>query len=149
LDLEVPESVQAFNFWTLWIMARLWAEFPVPQDFDTQRDAIAFKADAAREGREMGSNELPPVQLFAHTMNWLLAEGFVRGKGALNGTYALVSLTTKGFSVLNEVPRSIAAKPEQTDKPLGSLMREAAVSKGVGLAAELVRAMLGMPTHEG
>ncbi|MDB6084380.1 MAG: hypothetical protein JWN43_2261 [Gammaproteobacteria bacterium] len=56
-----------------------------------------------------------------------------------------MSLTEKGFSVLNEVPEAVAGKPEQKGKSLGVQMREAAVSKGLDLAAELVKAMFKPP----
>lgn len=143
MELEIPESVQAFNFWAIWIMSRLWDEFPVPQHFDPPRDIIAFKHEAARDGRPIGDNDLPPVQLIAPTMDWLLAEGFVTGKSNGAGLYANVSLTTRGFSVLNLVPRSVAPKPDSPpEKPLGSLMREAVITRGVAVAASLLQAML-------
>jgi hypothetical protein len=148
MGLEVPESVQAFNFWTLWIMGQLWEEFPVPQHFDPPRDVIAYKANRARDGQEVGPNDLPPVELFGPTMEWLLAEGFIRGKKAPGAhIYAAISLTTRGFSVLNQIPHSIAPKTEA--KPLGTLMREAAVDHAVGLAATLVRSMFGSPDSAG
>jgi hypothetical protein len=75
-------------------------------------------------------------------MNWLIAEGFVRGKGIDGrGVYADVRLTEKGFSVLNEVPSAVAGRPEQKDKPLGAQMRDAAVNMGKDLVTDLVEAM--------
>jgi hypothetical protein len=143
MGLEVPENVKAFNFWTLWIMAQLWEEFPVSQRFDAPRDIVAFKAQREHAGGQpIEPGDLPPVELFTPTMNWLISEGFVRGKGLDGrGVYADVRLTEKGFSILNEVPSAVAGRPTQKDKPLGAQMREAAVSMGKDLVIDLVKQM--------
>jgi hypothetical protein len=88
------------------------------------------------------------VQCFTDTVNWLLAEEFVRGTGNSAGAFNAVSLTIRGSSVLNQVPRSIATKPEPAaPKTLGTLMREAAVSQGAGTVATLIQTMLGSSGH--
>jgi hypothetical protein len=140
MALDIPDNVLAFNFWTLWTMAQLWDSFPAPQSFNPQRDVMAYKANLGRDGHKIGADEVPSSELLGPTIDWLLSEGFIRGKRGPAGIYEAVTLTTRGFSVLNLVPKSITQKPE--DKPLGTLMREAVVQKGVDLAATLVRTML-------
>jgi hypothetical protein len=143
MELETPTGVEGFNLWTLWIMARLWEEFPHPQYFNCTPIAVSVTSDHRLAGTQIGPQGQEQIPLFVHTMDWLMAEGFVRGKGNGVGGFVGVSLTTRGFSVLNEVPHSVAAKAESaTAKPLGAIMREAVVSHGVGIAAGLIQVML-------
>lgn len=86
------------------------------------------------------------------TLNWLLAEEYARGIANAAGAFAAVSLTSKGFSVLNQVPNSLAIELESAaEKPLGTLMKEATVlavaSQSVGMVATLVKAMLQSSGH--
>ena len=127
--LDVPEGVQAFNLWTILIMARLWDEFPRPQHFITRPSVVMASGDPLVVGEPFGPEA--QVQIFKDTINWLLAENFVRGVANAAGAYGNISLTTRGFSVLNEVPRSLSS-PAAPQKPLGALMREAGVSHAVG-----------------
>lgn len=145
-ELEVPEGVQAFNFWTIWIMARLWEEFPRPQSFDASREIIYASNDARNAGTPINPKDFPPTQLLRPTIDWLLSEGFIRGQASGHGQYANVALTTKGFSVLNQVPRSVASKAIES-KPLGVLMREALVDHAVGTVAGLIQSMLKPEGH--
>jgi hypothetical protein len=142
-ELAVPEGVQAFNLWTIWIMARLWEEFPRPQYFNTTPSVVSVTSDARVAGTQIGPQGAPQVQLFTYTLNWLLAEGFARGTAHAAGNFTNVSLTAKGFSVLSQAPRSVApqfaAKPE---KSLGALMREAAASHVTDAAAKLIQTLL-------
>jgi hypothetical protein len=57
-----------------------------------------------------------------------------------------VRLTAKGFSVLNEIPHSIASKPDgATEKSLGILMRETVVKEAISMAGGLIQSMLMRP----
>jgi hypothetical protein len=78
-------------------------------------------------------------------MEWLLAERYVTGASNGAGHFALVVLTQKGFSVLKQIPRSVAPEPSvRQNKPLGALMRDAMIEKGVGAVVEaLFKAMIG------
>lgn len=143
MDIEVPEGVQAFNLWTLCIMARLWEEFPRPQWFNSTPRSIQVTSDSQAAGVPIGPEGPEQVPLFAHTLNWLIDEGFATGKGNAAGAFAYVRLTTKGFSVLNQVPRSISTKAASAaNKPLGALIREAAAKHAVDAAATLIQKML-------
>jgi hypothetical protein len=145
-ELEVPEGVQAFNFWTISIMARLWEEFPRPQFFSLRKSDIGVSRNYSEVGAPIGPTGPDQVELFRHTMNWLESEGFV-SSGA-DGQWASnsVRLTVKGFSVLNEIPRSIASKPDgATGKSLGNLMRETVVKEAFSVAGRLIQSMLMRP----
>jgi hypothetical protein len=145
MSLDVPAGVQAFNFWTILVMARLWEEFPRRQHFFARPSVVMVTSDSTLAGEKFGPEG--QVQLFKDTMDWLLDEGFLRGSAhAAASTYADISLTTRGFTVLNEVPHSIGSPPATPQKPLGALMREAGVSHGVGAIAALVQTML-TPHH--
>jgi hypothetical protein len=143
MDIEVPEGVQAFNLWTLLIMARMWEEFPRPQWFNSNPKAVQVTRNPSIAGGPIGLEGPEQVALFTHTLNWLIDEGFASGTGNAAGAFAYVRLTTKGFSVLNQVPRSLGLKAASgSDKPLGALIREAAVKHTVEAAATLIQKML-------
>jgi hypothetical protein len=108
-DIEVPQGVQSFNLWTLHIMGRLWDEFPVPQYFHNNPRTVFVTSNAAVAGHQIGPDG--QVELFQHTLNWLIQEGFAKGTPHASGNFATVSLTTKGFSVLNQMPCSLGEEP--------------------------------------
>ncbi len=141
MNIEVPEGVQAFNLWTLLIMARIWEEFPRPQWFNSNPKAVHVTSNPSIAGVPIGLEGPEQVALFTHTLNWLIDEGFASGTGNAAGAFAYVRLTTKGFSVLNQIPRSLSAASD-TDKSLGTLIREAAVKHTVEAAATLIQKML-------
>jgi hypothetical protein len=139
--LDIPEGVKAFNFWTILIMAKLWEEFPRPQWFHSRLGAVLVTGDLSSAGTSIGPEG--QVQRFADTLLWLIDEGFARGLADAAGGFRAVSLTTRGFSVLNQAPLAIAEKRDGApDKPLGTLMREAIVSQGVGTLATLIQRMV-------
>jgi hypothetical protein len=144
MELEVPDGVKAFNLWTIWIMARLWEEFPRQQFFSCVPGGVYVTNDSAAVGASFGPIEPGLIPLFGPTMEWLLAERYVTGKSNGAGHFALVVLTQKGCSVLKQIPRSVAPEaPVSPNKPLGALMREATITQGVGTAVALVKAMVG------
>jgi hypothetical protein len=145
-ELKVPEGVQAFNFWTILIMVRLWDEFPRAQFFSTGTSTIGVGRNYSEVGTPIGPTGPDQVELFIHTSNWLKSEGFIsedaHGPG---GSYGM-RLTTKGFSALNEIPRSIASKSENASKKsLAILMREAVVQHTVSMTGELIQSLLMKP----
>jgi len=143
MELEVPEGVQAFNLWTLCIMARMWEEFPRPQFFHSNLRAVQVSSDPQTAGVAIGPEGPGQVPLFTHTLNWLIDEGFAAGKPNAAGAFAYVRLTTKGFSVLNQVPRSISPKAvSEPNKPLGALIREAATKHAVDAGASLIQSLI-------
>jgi hypothetical protein len=142
-DLEIPEGVQGFNLWTRTVMAHLWDTFPRPQFFQSSPVAVLATPDFRQRGTPIGPEGPEQVALFAHTLAWLIAEGFATGvEGQGTGDFANVVLTTKGFSVLNHVPRSVSEKSDGEGVLLGTRIREAAVRYGPDLAVALVRKLL-------
>src|SRR6266571_138366 len=100
MEIEVPDGVKAFNLWTIWIMARLWEEFPRQQFFVSGSEGVYVTNDSAAAGVTFGPSEPELVSLFRPTMEWLLAERYVTGKHNGAGHFALIVLTQKGSSVL-------------------------------------------------
>jgi hypothetical protein len=143
MELDVPEKVQMFNFCAISVMARLWVEFPQKHFFACGHDAVGVTIDQTAAPTSFGPSDPLFVQQFCPTMDWLISERFLTGKTNGAGHYALVTLTQKGFSVLNEVPRSVATAPTP-NKSLGALMREAVVSQAVRSAPALVMALSGV-----
>jgi hypothetical protein len=148
MPLEVPEGVQAFNLWTVLIMARLWDEFPHPQYFHSSPTVVLVTSDQTKAGSPIGQPGPDQVRYFINTLRWLIDEGFARGVAHVAGDFAGVILSKTGFSILDEVPRSVAPKLEAApEKNLGTLMREAAATQLGALAASLVEKMLGIERH--
>lgn len=145
MTLEVPEGVQAFNLWTVTVMARLWDEFPQPQYFCSSPTVVSVTSNSRQAGTPIGPQGVEQVRYFTDTLRWLIDEGFARGMARAGGDFAGVVLSRKGFSILDEVPRALASKPEAApEKKLGTLMREVAVTQIAALAAALVERMLGI-----
>jgi hypothetical protein len=143
MRLEVPEGVQAFNLWTLTIMARLWEEFPGPQYFYNSYTTVFVTSDHTVEGKAIGPQGPQQLRFFGDTLRWLMAEGFARGTAQAPGNFAAVTLSRRGFSILDEVPRSIEPKVQTApEKKLGELYKEAAVTQGAVTIAGLVKLLL-------
>jgi hypothetical protein len=141
MSLEVPEGVQAFNLWTLRIMARMWDEFPRPQWFHTKSGSAFATSDPSAQGLLIGL--AGQSEYFANTLNWLIDEDFLAGLATAAGDFRNVRLTTKGFSVLNEIPHSISKVPEsKATQPLGAIIREAVAKQAVDSVASLVQRIL-------
>lgn len=142
-ELEVPEGVKEFNFWTILLMARLWDQFPRPQWFYSRANVVLVTGDPSAAGTELGPHG--QVQRFADTLLWLMDEGFVRGTADAAGGFRAASLTTRGFSVLNQVPNLLASDSiTPSKKSLGDLIREAAVQQSAGNAVTiLIQNLLG------
>ncbi len=149
MTMEVPEGVQAFNLWALWIMARLWEEFPRLVYFNTTPTVVRATSNPALAGDPIGPEGPEQVQLFAHSLSWFINEGFVTGRTNGAGAFANVRLTTRGFSVLNLAPRSLAGRPAgEADKSLGDQIREAVKKHAVDAAATLIQKLL-LPHSDG
>ena len=146
MRLEVPEGVEAFNLWTLTIMARLWEEFPRPQYFHISHTTVLVTSVNTVEGKPIGPEGPQQVRYFGDTLHWLMAEGFARGTARASGDFAAVSLSHKGLSILDEVPRSVDVKAQTAPaKKLGELMKETAVTQGGAAIAGLVKLLLQLP----
>jgi hypothetical protein len=142
MEIEVSEGVKAFNFWTLWVMGYLWESFPTPVPISPRHDIESFVETAKSEGRNIAIADFPAIDLMADTINWLMRESYISGKAIPNmQMYADMILTEKGLAALNKTPSSIEIQGADKTKSLGSLMREAAVSQGIGIAAGLVASM--------
>jgi len=143
--LDVPRGVQSFNLWAAWIAARLWEEFPHPQFFSVHRDGVHVSRDFRVLGESFGPTDRESVEDFAPSMNWLISEHYLRSgrSGPLDGHFPLVELTERGFSILSEVPTSIASE-EGSTKPLGTRMSEAVVSQAPQLVlSQLIKSLFG------
>jgi hypothetical protein len=140
--IQVPPGVEAFNFWTYWIVAHLWKEFPKSQFFVHQRNGAFVTGNQEMEAEQFGPSDPDLSDHFRPTMDWLLAGGYLTGKTNHNGHYALVLLTEKSFTVLKESPRSLGLGKE--DKSLGTLLREAEISHATAAFIDLaVKALTG------
>jgi len=135
-DLETPQGVKEFNLCALSILGKLWEEFPRPLDFyTTHPNGVRATADRASEGTPFGEALFSSSELFVQTMNWLLVEEFLRTERNGRGQYLGVSLTTKGFTVLNEAPRSLQGGTKE--RPLGTIIREAVAAHAADVASKL------------
>lgn len=81
MELEIPEGVKAFNFWTLAIMGRLWEEFPRPLYFNSTPTVVSVTNDYRLAGVPFGLKGAEQVQLFANTLN-CKREAVAHGFGA-------------------------------------------------------------------
>jgi hypothetical protein len=96
LKLETPAGVETFNLWTIWIMARLWEEFPRPQWFHKATPNIVLVTSNPQvAGTPIGPEGREQVELFRHTLNWLLDEGFARGIAKASGDFPAYPLLRK------------------------------------------------------
>lgn len=139
LEIEVPQGVQAFNLWTIWIMARLWEEFPRPQYFGSTPTFVHVTSDHRAKPEPIGPQGQKQVEYFTNTLNWLMREGFASGVANAAGAFANVSLTEKGFSILNQVPTALTGKGDGGElKSLGTIMRDAISQYAPDFGAALI-----------
>lgn len=104
-----PANVSEFNTITGLVFSQLYGQFPVSVDLDQGAIASAMSVPSSTHALQSGR---PFTQVFAHTLNWLSNEGYVRSAGPL--VHENVTLTTKGLATLNAVPQGLSASVGST-----------------------------------
>jgi len=139
-----PEGIRGFNMAAVYVLGKLYASFPAPCDFDVLREQIGMAVDAVASSESGRPGDVLAAKYLPDTLRWLTAEGYIRVSQALGGDYFHVDLTERAMKVLGQVPAAIRGQPQK--KPLGELMRETAVEKGIAcpmeLASDLVKFLL-------
>jgi len=99
-----PANISEFNTITGLVFSQLYGQFPVSVDLD--RAAIESAMSAASSSTHVLQSGKPFTEVFAHSLNWLSQEGYIRSAGPL--PYERVTLTQKGLTVLNAVPEGLS-----------------------------------------
>jgi hypothetical protein len=99
-----PANISEFNTITGLVFSQLYGQFPVSVDLD--QGAIASAMGAVSPSTQVLQSGRQFTEVFAHSLNWLSNEGYVRSAGPL--AYEKVTLTTKGLAVLNAVPQGLS-----------------------------------------
>lgn len=115
------KNIDEFNKAAALVLARLYEAFPTPVTLNS--------AELAPDDETFG-------QVVAATIQFLVAEGLVRGSQPIAGGQhmSFASLTMRGLSILDAIPDSL-----KTSEPLGQRLRK---SLGSG-AKEALRAAMG------
>src|SRR5687767_14573715 len=101
-----PKGVQAFNRGTVYVLGRLYAEFPEPVDFEMLRIAIELAIDqhAADSAADRSPGEAFIAKHLSSTMRWLRSEGYIRAASEnFDGDFIAVELTEKALRALGTV----------------------------------------------
>jgi hypothetical protein len=99
-----PTNISEFNTITGLVFTQLYEQIPVAVDLD--RAAIASAMGTSASSTQALQSSRPFTEVFAHSLNWLSNEGYVRSAGPL--PYEQVTLTTKGLAALNAVPQGLS-----------------------------------------
>ncbi|MCA7086063.1 hypothetical protein K7G19_20955 [Cupriavidus sp. DB3] len=114
--MSAPTNIDLFNEHVSQTFALLYENFPTPIHLSADSFALA-EADS-----DIVEEAFEPV---AHTIRWLMAEGYIRCQDqTLDDTFLFVQLTEKGLVTLNSIPGALEKK-----EPLGRQLR-AAVANG-------------------
>ena len=100
-----PANISEFNTITGLVFSQLYGQFPVSVDLDRGAIASAMGASSGGSTHALQSGK-PFTEVFAHSLNWLSQEGYIRSAGPL--PYERVTLTQKGLTVLNAVPEGLS-----------------------------------------
>jgi hypothetical protein len=80
-DSTNPPAISEFNTITGLVFSQLYGQFPVSVDLNQGTIASAM-VNASSSTRALQSGR-PFTEVFAHTLNWLSDEGYVRSAGPL------------------------------------------------------------------
>jgi hypothetical protein len=126
-----PANISEFNTITGLVFTQLYGQFPVAVDLDRAKIESAMVASSSTNVLQSGR---PFAEVFAHSLNWLSNEGYIRSAGAL--AYEQVTLTTKGLAALNAVPQGLSAT-------IGSTLATNASAGNWSGVGDLIGGMIG------
>ena len=98
---ELPPNMQEFNKIVGLVFSKLYPAHPVPTDIEADEIATLYGVEKSQflpSGRTFND-------VFAHTMAWLLTEGYTDSRGA--SPRQRVVLATKGLQAMNAVPSGL------------------------------------------
>ena len=125
-----PVNVSEFNTITGLLFTQLYRQFPVAVDVDRAAIESAMGVSTTyvlQSGR-------PFAEVFAHSLNWLSNEGYVRSAGNL--PHEQVILTKQGLAALNAVPDGLSAT-------IGSTLATTASAGNLSRVGDLVGGIIG------
>jgi hypothetical protein len=124
-----PSNITEFTTITGLVFNQLYEQFPVAVDIDRAaiESAISSSSHILQSGRSFDV-------VFAHSLNWLSNEGFVRSFGAL--AFEKVTLTTKGLAALNAIPQGLSTT-------IGSTLATNASAGNLSGVGDLIGGMIG------
>jgi hypothetical protein len=99
--VKLPPNIQEFNEITAVIFAQLYSEHPLTKDLDIDEVAKVL----GRSGTETLPSGRNFKDVFAHTLSWLIYQGYVYSNGSL--PRERVQLTDKALFAMNVVPPSL------------------------------------------
>jgi hypothetical protein len=127
-----PANISEFNTITGLVFTQLYGQFPVAVDLDRAKIQSAMVASSSSTNVLQSGRAFDKV--FAHSLNWLSNEGYIRSAGAL--AYEQVTLTTKGLAALNAVPQGLSAT-------IGSTLATNASAGNWSGVGDLIGGMIG------
>ncbi len=134
IDKVLPANIREFNEITGVIFAKVYAAFPEIQDIDADEVARTLGhslSDVLESGRTFG-------QMLAHTVGWLVSEGFMRSFGA--HPRSRVILTTKALAAMNAIPEKLG---QSIGSQIAAAANEGSSNVGKLKLAELVGTLIG------
>ncbi len=130
---SVPPHIQEFNEITAVIFSQLYISHPMPKTLDPAEVASTLGIAASEtmpSGRTFND-------VFAHTLSWLITQGFVHSHGHPRDRCIL---TDKALTAMNVVPPSLN---QSRGSELVDASRQATSETGKNRIAELVGTVLG------
>jgi hypothetical protein len=121
-----PTNNEAGAAWTAYILGELYIDWPRRRDFNWMD--VGRTVDV--------SPRVEPEELFDELLMWLRDNGFVVFDQLVDGNAFNIALTEKGFAILGKT--SI-----ETERSLGSRMKDAATSAGKDAGRAIVASLVG------
>jgi hypothetical protein len=128
-----PINIAEFTTITGLVFTQLYKEFPVAVTIDQTAIESAMGVSAPSSSHVLPSGK-SFTEVFAHSLNWLRNEGYVRSGGFPYGDQ--VKLTTKGLATLNAVPQGLSTT-------VGSTLATNASSRDWSSVGDVVGGIIG------
>jgi hypothetical protein len=111
-----PDNIGEFKTITGLVFAQLYKQCPIAVDLERGAIASAVGVCSGDKSQVLLSGR-PFTEVFAHSLNWLSEEGYVRSAGLL--PHEKITLTHKGLAALNAVqgPRRMLRPSQATGNP--------------------------------
>jgi hypothetical protein len=125
------QNIERFNLYTVHILSRLYAEFPVRKEIPAEEVVEALRSVIPFDGAD-GKREL--TQFVQYTLIWLIDTDYLLASGEIPRRLVLAP---KAFEVLAaELPKSLRQKSDEEAKSLGEKFTDVSKELGSTIASE-------------